>query len=494
MAPRETKTPLQVPVIVTDKMMSDEQIGKSAVEIRENTKNMMKVQEDTYEEVKGGMQEIKEGLKELKEERINDVKRELEKERDEARRLREERDALGKCLKDTQVLVSNAEARASRAEQQLKEEKSDHERFRLAAEEAQREALRAARNREEQRDLEASTMLQAQLQHKQLCVEDLEAKNGALKARQCQVEKQLDDKSAECEVLHEQVRARDLEVNQKKLEYAKLREQFEHSELQVAALTQEKCDVEARLCDVNGRYQSLEIEYRTLQEQRRNQEVQQQQQEYSFGAREAQLLQREEEMLERVREISTREQRLAVREQRAHEAELAVRNLDRCQEDLQRQRADIQRQQADYEQQVQEREQQFERERQEFEQQMKEGRERHRKYGDSDKENRALKQTVQDQKTALFDLQDQIKREQTVATFITPGEWIKMAKKLEPETAAQELSTIKIRHTNLEIELKEVRWHNEVMRKHLPLAARDAVSKELHAQPLPTVCLDDDTL
>merc|ERR1719277_418874 len=180
--------------------------------------------------------------------------------------------------------------------------------------------------------------------------------------------------------------------------------------------------------------------------------------------------------------LSQHEDQLTDREQRLHEAELAVRDLDRGQKELQRHR-------ADFEQQVQEREQQFQRERQEFEQQVKEGRERHRKYGDSDKENRALKQTLQDQKNHLFDLESQLNREQTVATFITPGEFIKMAKKLEPETAAHDLATLKVRHANLEIELKEVRWHNEVLRKNLPHAAREAVSMELHAKPLPMMSL-----
>lgn len=101
-----------------------------------------------------------------------------------------------------------------------------------------------------------------------------------------------------------------------------------------------------------------------------------------------------------------------------------------------------------------------------------------------EEENRSLKQTVQEQKSLLFDLQSQLHREQAIANLIMPGEYTKMAKKQEGDLA-RDNAELKLRNFSLETEIKEVWWHNEVLRKHLPRAVWGLVSKELHALPLP---------
>mmetsp|Transcript_56871 Transcript_56871/g.176374 ORF Transcript_56871/g.176374 Transcript_56871/m.176374 type:complete len:136 (-) Transcript_56871:349-756(-) len=114
-----------------------------------------------------------------------------------------------------------------------------------------------------------------------------------------------------------------------------------------------------------------------------------------------------------------------------------------------------------------------------------EQREKQRRHADSDKENRYLKQAVQEQKNMLHDLRSQLHREETRATFLTPGEYIRMAKKQEGDTFAHENAELKMRNFGLDTELKELRWHNEVMRRHLPQSEWDRVVQELVSQPLP---------
>merc|ERR1711972_354273 len=130
-------------------------------------------------------------------------------------------------------------------------------------------------------------------------------------------------------------------------------------------------------------------------------------------------------------------------------------------------------------------EQQLERQQGELERQTKEQRERHRRYAEADKENKNLRQTVQEQKKQIFDLESQLQRERTIVSFITPGEYIKLAKKQEGELYAHENAELKRKNSNLKTDANLVRWHNKVMQKHLPKSVWEVVRKELDAQPLP---------
>merc|ERR1719253_752667 len=152
--------------------------------------------------------------------------------------------------------------------------------------------------------------------------------------------------------------------------------------------------------------------------------------------------------------------------------------------DLEQAHAEADQKRAEWEQQRQEIEQQLERQRQELDCQAK-TQQKQQKHADHEKENRSLKQTMQDQKTELFNLESQLHREQCASSYITPGEFLRMAKKHEGELFAHENSALKLRAANLEAEVREVRWHNELMRKPLPRSEWEAVAKELQAQTLP---------
>jgi hypothetical protein len=159
---------------------------------------------------------------------------------------------------------------------------------------------------------------------------------------------------------------------------------------------------------------------------------------------------------------------------------------DRSRRESEQDKARLQEQREAFEQQRQMVEQDLERQRQEMERQARDSRSK----GGDEKETRALRQSVQEQKTAIFELQGQLSREQTLSTFLTPGEYIKMAKREEAELglSAHEISTLKLRLAGLETETKTAKWHNEAMRKHLPTAAHEAVAKELNQREPVQVC------
>merc|ERR1712129_499463 len=100
-------------------------------------------------------------------------------------------------------------------------------------------------------------------------------------------------------------------------------------------------------------------------------------------------------------------------------------------------------------------------------------------------ENRSLKITVQEQKGMLFDLESQLHREQTISNFITPGEFIRLAKRQEGELYARDDADLRQKNFGLETEVQQVRWHNEIMKMPLPRSAWEEVAKEVNAQPLP---------
>merc|ERR1712079_169751 len=66
--------------------------------------------------------------------------------------------------------------------------------------------------------------------------------------------------------------------------------------------------------------------------------------------------------------------------------------------------------------------------------------------------------------------------------FPTPGEFIKMARKHETETLAHSNADMKLRIFGLEHEVMEVKNFNEILHKHLPIAALEAVETEIRLQ------------
>merc|ERR1711957_848216 len=151
---------------------------------------------------------------------------------------------------------------------------------------------------------------------------------------------------------------------------------------------------------------------------------------------------------------------------------------------LERQREVHERQSTEHGEKVQELEQQVKEQQDKFEELDRQAREI-QKTTHNDKENRVLKQTVQDQKNMLFDLESQLHREKTVATFLNPGEHVELVKKQENESFAHENAQCKMKLFGLETDNRQLRFHNDLLRKHLPRQAQVAVCKEMHAQPLP---------
>merc|ERR1712050_79653 len=108
---------------------------------------------------------------------------------------------------------------------------------------------------------------------------------------------------------------------------------------------------------------------------------------------------------------------------------------------------------------------------------------RNRMSSDFDKESSNC--VVIEQKRLLFELERQLQREKTAASIATPSEFTKIMKRLDSEGLMHEIAELRLANAGLQTELKEVRWHHGVMQKHLPPSAREAVARELIAQPLP---------
>merc|ERR1712039_20229 len=102
---------------------------------------------------------------------------------------------------------------------------------------------------------------------------------------------------------------------------------------------------------------------------------------------------------------------------------------------------------------------------------------------DFDKENSNC--VVVEQKRLLFDLERQLQREKTAASIATPSEFTKISRRLDSEGLMHEISELRLANAGLQTELREVRWHHGIIQKYLPPTAREALARELIAQPLP---------
>lgn len=98
-----------------------------------------------------------------------------------------------------------------------------------------------------------------------------------------------------------------------------------------------------------------------------------------------------------------------------------------------------------------------------------------------EKENRNLKQTIQEQKKVMWDLQCENHRDQISASFITPGEFFKLHQQQE-EVFKSEFSNMANLQNQADVasyELQRARREIEVLRKHLPSSAASSVEREL---------------
>jgi len=198
-----------------------------------------------------------------------------------------------------------------------------------------------------------------------------------------------------------------------------------------------------RLSAANVQHQTLSMEHRSLQEQMERSDKMHEQKleslEVGVRLKEQQLAQLESDVVERQRALIAKEENFA-------KTELAMQGQHQEREQLAFDRENLEKERL---------------------------------------ENRSLKATVQEQKGMLFDLESQLHREQTISNFITPGEFIRLAKKQEGELYAHDNAARRLKNFGLETEVKQVRWHNEVMKKHLPQSAHAEVAKVVNAKPLP---------
>jgi len=100
-----------------------------------------------------------------------------------------------------------------------------------------------------------------------------------------------------------------------------------------------------------------------------------------------------------------------------------------------------------------------------------------------DKEYRQLRQALQDQKKELWALEGMLRKERAVASFITPGEFFKLAKRWSEEDLSGKYARAQQLISGLEFERKELTKRNEVMRRHFPKSAWEAALRELEALP-----------
>lgn len=253
---------------------------------------------------------------------------------------------------------------------------------------------------------------------------------------------------------------------------------------QMAALKradQEKAELERQLSEAVMRCQSLEGHGAHEEELRRK--------ERELSEREAQMSQQVAavEALHQQRDEFEQQRQVAegdLERQRREMERQARDNREQCRREAEQGRSRLQQELAAFDQQRQMAEQDLERQRQEMERQAKDN--RHRGGAADDKEARTLRQSVQDQKTAIFDLQGQLSREQTLSTFITPGEFMKMAKRELAPLNVHENGDLKLKVSALETEVQVARRRGDAAWKHLPATAREAAEKELMEPPPPT--------
>eukprot|EP00927_Polykrikos_kofoidii_P075172 TRINITY_DN7124_c0_g2_i1.p1 TRINITY_DN7124_c0_g2~~TRINITY_DN7124_c0_g2_i1.p1 ORF type:complete len:891 (-),score=162.05 TRINITY_DN7124_c0_g2_i1:120-2744(-) len=190
----------------------------------------------------------------------------------------------------------------------------------------------------------------------------------------------------------------------------------------------------------------------------------------------------EDELL-RIKE-ATKEQQAILGErelqlrQREHDVAAQEQNIFRVEQlDLA-----LQQERVDFEAQRQETQDQLERQRKELMRQAEEQQQLHRRFSNAEKENRPLRQTVQQQKKWLWDLEGQLNKERVVTNFLTPGEYAKMVRTHQREhDFPQQVVDLKAKNMNLELETAKLHKLNEIYRRHMPNDAMDRAVAEVQA-------------
>lgn len=353
-------------------------------------------------------------------------------------RLQERLEESQHRIHQLQELLNEQDREAQKWKEMLKEKELTAQKW----EDMYREADVALKA--ENKCSETLASLQVEAREKDDAIRECENKLRALneecnswKVRHSYLELQIDQKTTEIAELHKQAEQAAQEAQLRKLEIGQLTERLGRER---AERVREQRETEAQLGDLGAQRVYLEDQRLQLRERL------------------------EDGLSERLRSLGEREAALAMREASIAQGELsAMQERDSCKQELDQRQERIQ----------------------ELERQVAEQREQQRsRYTDCEKENRALKQTLQEQKLMLFSLESQLHREQAIMNFLTPGELLKMTKKEAGETTVHENALLLLRNHHLQTEVREVRWHNDVMRRHLPHSIWESVAKEL-TRPLP---------
>jgi len=449
-------------------LSTSEVLEKRASEVQavEDFKRIHDVQGEMSQDVKGvktKLDTIESWLKDkgkaeaaVQNEEISRQLRKTEQQlQEEAAVHRQELERAQQALAQSKVQLEEQQKHASFRETELLE--------RLQASEV---ALRERQDQLEQAQ-RAAMCSQQQLEEREEELLDLRrtaeetsttAQDEARESAIADLERKLKESGEECNTfkvrfssLQFQVDQQTGELQQRITEASRLQERLDLE-------AQERRALETRLSAANGQYQTLSMEHRSLQEQVEHKSKMHEQKLESLDLN---VRLREQQLAELESDVASRQRALVTKEEGFAKTELAMQD-----QQLQREQLVLEQENLD-------------KERQEI-------RDKHRKLIESDKENRSLKATVQEQKGMLFDLESQLHREQTISNFITPGEFIRLAKKQEGELYAHDNADLRLKNSGLETEVQQVRWHNEVMKKHLPRSAWAEVAKEVNSRPLPT--------
>jgi len=110
--------------------------------------------------------------------------------------------------------------------------------------------------------------------------------------------------------------------------------------------------------------------------------------------------------------------------------------------------------------------------------QVLEPRDRYRKHSCNEKENINKSRTIQELKDEIERLEFQIREEQQVST-LTPGEMIRMSKKVESELPWVDMCEEQKKNVSLQIELDETKWHVGILKRHMPIALHEVVRRDV---------------
>lgn len=130
--------------------------------------------------------------------------------------------------------------------------------------------------------------------------------------------------------------------------------------------------------------------------------------------------------------------------------------------------ASLELEQAQHSADIEQQQSELEAQRRAFEQEVTEFRARDRS-SQFEKDNKKLRETVQEQKRVLSDLESELRQERNMGCLPKPGDYLKMVKQREGEVFAKDNALLKLRNKNLEHSLQICQ---QAMGKHLPAAAK----------------------